>query len=129
MTTIPFQRQGVYCIRSDKEKAVVPSQQWLFRMIIVYQLKYECDLSINMDPDSFRQVTKCNNSEKWFNAMIKELKLMYNNKVWDLVELLVSGSIRLNMIQKIISKDITQYLLEVLFKEITFTIRKPSLQF
>lgn len=54
---------------------------------------------------------------------------MYNNKVWELVELLVSGSIRLNMIQKIISKDVTQYLLEVLFKEITFTIRKPSLQF
>lgn len=61
--------------------------------------------------------------------MIKELKLMYNNKVWDLVDLLVSGSIRLNMTQKIISKDIKQYLLEVLFKEITFTIRKPSLQF
>ncbi|KAK9083162.1 hypothetical protein Scep_029633 [Stephania cephalantha] len=30
---------------------------------------------------------KCDDSEKWFNAMIDELKSMDDNKVWELVEL------------------------------------------
>jgi len=48
---------------------------------VVYSLENECDLSINEDPVSFRQVVKSNNFEK------EELKSVDDNKVWDLVEL------------------------------------------
>jgi len=52
---------------------------------VVYSLKHECDLSIDGDLVSFRQVMVSNNSEMWFDAMKEELKLMDENKVWDLV--------------------------------------------
>lgn len=31
---------------------------------VVYPLEHEYDLSIDKDPNSFRQATECNNSEK-----------------------------------------------------------------
>ncbi|KAK9089019.1 hypothetical protein Scep_028101 [Stephania cephalantha] len=54
---------------------------------VVYSLEHECDLSIDKDLVSFKQAMKCDDSEKWFNAMIDELKSMDDNKVWELVEL------------------------------------------
>lgn len=51
-------------------------------MTIVYLFEHECDLTT-----PFTQAMKCDNSDKWFNVMKKELKSMDNNKAWDLVEL------------------------------------------
>ena len=54
---------------------------------MVYSLEHECDLSIDKDPDSFKQAIECDHSEKWFYVMKEELKSMDDNKVWDLVKL------------------------------------------
>ncbi|CAD5168045.1 unnamed protein product, partial [Musa acuminata subsp. malaccensis] len=45
------------------------------------------DIGIKRDPLSFSQAIENNDSEKWYDAMKKELKSMVQNDVWDLVEL------------------------------------------
>ena len=41
---------------------------------VVYSLEYECDLSIDKDPVSFKQAMGCSNYENWLKAMKEELK-------------------------------------------------------
>ena len=55
---------------------------------IVYALEHESDLSMDNDPDSFKEAVESNNSKKWYNAMKEELKSMTDNNVWVMTELL-----------------------------------------
>lgn len=52
-----------------------------------YILEHECDSSIYEDPVSLEQAVNSDNFDKWFDAKKEELKLIDDNKVWDLVEL------------------------------------------
>lgn len=54
-------------------------------MIMWFISKSEIDLRIENDPISFSQAIECDDSN---NAIDKELKLMNQNQVQDLVELL-----------------------------------------
>uniref|UniRef100_A0A2P2MWM4 Retrovirus-related Pol polyprotein from transposon TNT 1-94 n=1 Tax=Rhizophora mucronata TaxID=61149 RepID=A0A2P2MWM4_RHIMU len=68
--------------RSTRQKRPAVSNDY-----VVYSLEHESELSIDKDPVSFQQAMKCNDSEKWFNVMKEEMKLMDVNQIWELVEL------------------------------------------
>ena len=54
---------------------------------MVYLQESDFDIVINKDLVSFSQAIKSDDSNKWIAAMNEKMKLMYQNCVWDLLEL------------------------------------------
>ena len=54
---------------------------------VVYDVEYECDLSLDKEPKIFRKAMKSKNAEKWSNAAEEKISSMKVNRVYDLVEL------------------------------------------
>ena len=54
---------------------------------MVYLYESDFDIGISKDLVSFSQAIKSVGSIKWMDAMKDEMKLMNQNKVWDLIEL------------------------------------------
>jgi uncharacterized protein YqgQ len=49
---------------------------------VVYLEEHEFDIGMmEEDPENIHQVLKCQNSDKWIEAMNEEIKSMYDNKV------------------------------------------------
>ena len=44
------------------------------------------DIIIDDEPTSFKQAVECSESDKWLEAMNREMQSMYENQVWDLVD-------------------------------------------
>ncbi|CAL1361871.1 unnamed protein product [Linum trigynum] len=53
----------------------------------VYIHELESDLGLYHDPVSFSQAMESEHSDKWLAAAKEEMKSMYKNEVWDLVDL------------------------------------------
>lgn len=54
---------------------------------MVYLQEYNIDLRMNEDPVTFSQAIESTKSDEWISAMEDELKIMEQNKVFDLIEL------------------------------------------
>ena len=68
--------------RSQRERrSAIPNDY------VVYLQESDFDIGIKKDPVSFSQAISSDDSTKWVDAMNDELKSMYQNDVWDLVEL------------------------------------------
>ncbi|CAL1384073.1 unnamed protein product [Linum trigynum] len=52
-----------------------------------YLQKLESDLGLYHDPISFSQAMESEHSDKWLAVAKEEMKSMYKNEVWDLVDL------------------------------------------
>jgi hypothetical protein len=55
---------------------------------VVYLEEHEFDIGMmEEDPENIHQALKCQNSDKWIEAMNEEIKSMYDNKIWDIIPL------------------------------------------
>lgn len=54
---------------------------------VVYLQEHEFDIGLEDDPTSVKQAKQSPNASKWIDAMNEEMKSMYDNDVWELVEL------------------------------------------
>ncbi|RVW60458.1 Retrovirus-related Pol polyprotein from transposon TNT 1-94 [Vitis vinifera] len=68
--------------RSQREHRPVISDDY-----VVYLQEFDYDIGTSKDSVSFSQAIGCSDFDKWIDAMNDELKLIDQNKVWELVEL------------------------------------------
>ena len=74
--------QSIVLRRSQRERrSAIPNDY------VVYLQESDFDIGIKKDPVLFSQAISSDDSTKWVDAMNDELKSMYQNNVWDLVEL------------------------------------------
>jgi uncharacterized protein YqgQ len=69
--------------RSTRER-----RNTIYNDYVVYLQEHKFDIGMmEEDPENIHQALKCQNSEKWIEAMNDEIKSMYDNNVWDIVPL------------------------------------------
>ena len=53
----------------------------------MYLGEADYDIGHTIDPMSYSEAISCKQSDKWIEAMHDEIKSMYSNGVWELVEI------------------------------------------
>jgi hypothetical protein len=73
-----------YTIATDKPRRTIrPPTRYGFKDIVSYALVISSG-----DPSTFQEVVNSQEKSKWVDAMAREMKSLYKNQMWDLVELL-----------------------------------------